>query len=447
MVMKTRKSYLLSLLFTVSVFTDYSSFAQCSSPPLAENTSYNGTVSGNANLNNGDVKLADGDLSSANVNGGVLIISGPITVNNLNMNSGTILITSSGVASLPGFNFNGNVTIINYGSLTFRGTVIMQNQNNHIYNATATSEITFGSSDLNFSSSTSYLVNNGTITLGKLLLNTNNGGVCMGNGSKLKIQSLINNRDYSITVPSGTACLSYSDDAQMNNKLTNTANLSICPGSNSYISSAPPSGGYGDATVMPVGCEECAKPEIIGPLPVNLSAFWATGSVEGVVLKWRTSLETNNDFFVVERSSNGKLFTAVSGMISGQKNSSQMTDYTWTDTQPLANRNYYRLRQVDLDGTVNNSRIITHLVAGQKDLISIYPNPVADYFTVNIKNADSRADIQVNVVDQAGKIFQTTMVKGDNNEVITSLSSLNAGLYIVKVRYNGENSVFKIIKK
>jgi hypothetical protein len=445
--MKTQKFYLLFLLFVVSVFADLSSFAQCSSPPLAENTSYNGTVSGNANLNNGDVKLADGNLSSANVNGGILIISGPVVVSNLNMNSGTILITSSGVASLPGFNFNGNVTIINYGSLTFRGTVIMQNQNNHIYNATATSEITFGSNDLNFSSSTSYLVNNGVITLGKLLLNTNNGGVCMGNGSKLKIQSYINNRDYSITVPSGTACLSYSGDAQMNNKLTNTANLSVCPGTNSFISSSPPSGGYGDATLMAVGCEECAKPEIIGPLPVNLSAFWATGSVEGISLKWRTSLETNNDYFVVERSSNGKLFSAVSDIISGQKNSSAMTDYNWTDTQPLPNLNYYRLRQVDLDGSVNNSRIISHIFTGNKELISVYPNPVADYLKVNMKNSGSQADIQISVMDQAGNRFPTKTVIGDNNEAITSLTHLNSGLYIVKVRYNSENSVFKIIKK
>lgn len=310
------------LCLLISFIGISNSNAQCSLPPLAETTTCSGIATDNANLNPGDVKCVSGSqISNVNLNGGTLIISGTVQVNNININSGNILITSTGVASLPGSNYNGNVNIINYGSLTYRGDVILQNSNNHIFNASTTSTIDMGSSSLNFSSSSSDLVNLGSVSLGQLTLNSNNGGICMGNGSKLKIVSLINNRDNMISVPEGTACLSHSGFAQMNNKLSNTASLIICPGSGSSFSNPGGNGGYNMATVNEVGCTECASPvpdKTTSPLPVNLGAFWATSVNEGIKLNWRTSSETNNDYFVIERSINAISFEAISQEISGQ---------------------------------------------------------------------------------------------------------------------------------
>ena len=136
------------LLFFCLVVSN--SYAQCSLPPLVENLKCSGTVSDGANINSGEVKcVSSSQVSNINLNGGTLIISGTVQINSININSGNILITSTGIASLPGSNYNGNVNIINYGSLTYGGNVILQNSNNHIYNASSTSTISFGSFGLN----------------------------------------------------------------------------------------------------------------------------------------------------------------------------------------------------------------------------------------------------------------------------------------------------------
>ena len=431
------------LLFFCLVVSN--SYAQCSLPPLAENLKCSGTVSDGANINSGEVKcVSSSQVSNINLNGGTLIISGTVQINSININSGNILITSTGFASLPGSNYNGNVNIINYGSLTYGGNIILQNSNNHIYNASSTSTISFGSFGLNFSSETSSMVNNGTITLGQLTLNTNNGGICMGNEAKLKIVSLINNRDNMITVPYGKACLSHTGFAQMNNKLSNTANLIVCPGPNSSFSNPGGNGGYNQATVNDVGCTECTFPPIT--MPVNLSAFWASSVLEGIKLSWRTSSETNNDYFVIERSVNAISFDAISSRISGQHNSSSSLDYSFVDLKPFNQVNYYRLKQVDTDGSVNYSRIIAASFTDKLVFLSVYPNPATDYIQVNMKNPDPNVLVQINILNQAGIMLSTRQITGDKITNPISLKNLTTGVYFVKIVTNGEGTIFRILK-
>lgn len=430
------------LLFFSSIV--FNSYAQCSLPPLAENIPCSGTAGDGANINSGEVKcISSGQLSNLNLNGGTLIISGNVQINSININSGNILITSGGTASLPGSNYNGNVNIINYGSLTYRGDVIMQNSNNHIYNASSSSSISFGSYGLNFSSESSSMVNKGTIMLGQLTLNTNNGGICMGNEAKLKIVSLINNRDNMITVPEGKACLNHTGFAQMNNKLSNTENLLICPGPNSSFSNPGGNGGYNKATVNAVGCTECTFPVA---MPVNLSAFWTSSVQEGIKLNWRTSSETNNDYFVVERSVNAISFDAISNQISGQHNSSSSLDYNFTDLKPYNKVNYYRLKQVDTDGSVNYSRIVAASFTDKLVFVSIYPNPATDYILVNIKNPDPKVPVQISILNQTGIMLSSSQITSDKITDPISLKNLTTGIYFVKIVTNGEGTIFKILK-
>ena len=447
--MKKNSILLICFLCVLISFFEISySNAQCSLPPVAETISCSGTATDNANLNPGDIKCVSGDqISNVNLNGGTLIISGSVQVNNININSGTILITSTGVASLPGSNYNGNVNIINYGSLTYRGDVILQNSNNHIYNALATSTIDMGSSGLNFSSSSSDLVNLGTISLGQLILNSNNGGICMGNGSKLKIVSLINNRDNMISVPEGTACLSHTGFAQMNNKLSSTASLIICPGSGSSFSNPGGNGGYNLATVNEVGCTECAAPDkTTTPLPVNLAAFWATSVNEGIKLNWRTSSETSNDYFVIERSINAISFEVISNQIIGQHNSNVSLDYNFTDIKPYGKVNYYRLKQVDTDGSVHYSRIIAASFSDDLAFVSVYPNPVTDFVQVNLKNPEPKTAVQINILNQAGITVLSRSTSADHITEPISLRNLTTGTYFVKVIINGQGTVFRVLK-
>ena len=87
----------------------------------------------------------------------------------------------------------------------------------------------------------------------------------------------------------------------------------------------------------------------IGPLPVELLSFTAIRRNDNVQLKWQTASETNNDFFNIERSEDGRHWQTL-GKMDGAGNSSETLAYTWTDQSPLRGLSYYRLKQVDFDG-------------------------------------------------------------------------------------------------
>ncbi|HEX8329881.1 MAG TPA: choice-of-anchor D domain-containing protein [Hymenobacter sp.] len=115
----------------------------------------------------------------------------------------------------------------------------------------------------------------------------------------------------------------------------------------------------------------------VNPLPVELSSFSAqrqAGSA-AVAVKWTTASERNSAYFEVQRSLDGREFTTVA-KTAAQGNSAKTTAYAALDkTAPLATL-YYRLRQVDVDGTVAHSPVVT--VEGTTTAatrVQLYPNP------------------------------------------------------------------------
>ena len=94
------------------------------------------------------------------------------------------------------------------------------------------------------------------------------------------------------------------------------------------------------------------------PLPIELLTFSATPKESAVLLKWTTASETNNNFFTIERSSNGTEWTEI-GSQKGAGNSSTILNYELYDFQPLLGVNYYRLKQTDFDREYTYSVIET----------------------------------------------------------------------------------------
>jgi Pentaxin family/G8 domain len=117
---------------------------------------------------------------------------------------------------------------------------------------------------------------------------------------------------------------------------------------------------------------------LANPLPVELTSFTAVMTdFHTALLKWHTASETNNDRFEVERSQNGVDFEYL-GQVKGAGTSNKPHDYTVTDEQPLPGTSYYRLKQVDLDGTFAYSAIRSVTNNGERSTLkfSAYPNPV-----------------------------------------------------------------------
>ena len=110
-------------------------------------------------------------------------------------------------------------------------------------------------------------------------------------------------------------------------------------------------------------------------LPVELLSFTAYRAASHVLLTWETATETGNDFFAVERSGQDDGFTEI-GRVTGGGTTRAPRRYDFVDTDPLPGRAYYRLRQVDLDGTIAYGPVRTVLFEAPNHP-TVFPNPVA----------------------------------------------------------------------
>ncbi|MCB9034156.1 MAG: T9SS type A sorting domain-containing protein [Chitinophagales bacterium] len=94
------------------------------------------------------------------------------------------------------------------------------------------------------------------------------------------------------------------------------------------------------------------------PLPVELISFDAKNiDNQKALLQWQTASEINNDYFEIERASDDLNFTTISEKIFSKGNGSETHNYDFYDMEPLNGINYYRLKQVDLDGSFEYSDI------------------------------------------------------------------------------------------
>jgi len=178
-------------------------------------------------------------------------------------------------------------------------------------------------------------------------------------------------------------------------------------------------------------------------LDVKLGDFTATKqSNETVLLKWNTFSEINNDYFIVEHSTNGRSFTPVGKQFS---NGNDGSNYSYVHAKPHNGINYYRLRAVDKNSKATYSSI-RKVVFGKTDLIlTTFPNPARSSTTLMINTNDDEK-LFVKLVDGAGRIVkqQIIIMKGQLGEL--DLSGINSGLYIIIAKTeNGDQFKNKII--
>jgi hypothetical protein len=175
------------------------------------------------------------------------------------------------------------------------------------------------------------------------------------------------------------------------------------------------------------------------PLPVTLVDFTAQAAPGGrsARLAWATASETNNAYFDVERSFDGATYAQL-GRVAGHGATTTTTTYAFVDQQGLGTQPaglvYYRLRQVDLDGTATYSPVRpVHLgaadAAGQA---SLYPNPAQASTTLDLSALPAAASYQVQVLDATGRQVQRLLVAGGQAQRL-DLSPLAPGLHTVLV--------------
>lgn len=168
-------------------------------------------------------------------------------------------------------------------------------------------------------------------------------------------------------------------------------------------------------------------------LPITLTSFSAARHDSHVELLWSTAFERDNSHFIVERSADGHTSESIL-TIAGAGNSSDLLHYSAHDNEPLPGTTYYRLKQVDLNGSYSYSEWVR--VNGSKagSAISIYPNPVRDgLLTVSIDGSIDPKFGDLHVTDLLGRrrmaTFRMKSMHSDQLEV--DVSALEPGIYFL----------------
>lgn len=183
------------------------------------------------------------------------------------------------------------------------------------------------------------------------------------------------------------------------------------------------------------------------PLPVDLVAFTATVAGETIRLDWQTASEQNNDHFQVQRSSDGHNFTTI-GTVAGNGNSNRTIDYSLVDRNPLSGINYYRLVQVDFDGTETFSPVISATFSGVNQQLKIYPNPTQGIVQI-VRPSIAAENIRLSVQDTRGitVMDQIHSAQAGENSIRLDISSLPAGVYYLSVESVAiERSTVRLVK-
>ena len=185
-------------------------------------------------------------------------------------------------------------------------------------------------------------------------------------------------------------------------------------------------------------------------LPVVLTDFSAARTNAGVALSWNTSSETNNSHFEVLRAGEDQKFISI-GSVSAKSSG----NYSWLDKSPLMGNNYYKLLQVDNDGTAKDlPKIATvkYELDGKGDELLVYPTVVTSAFTIKYEGKLISNNYALKIVDLTGKeVFATSvdrkmLVNGYKGELLTDAS----GIYFLSIAdlSSGKNlGVTKLIKR
>jgi Secretion system C-terminal sorting domain len=176
-------------------------------------------------------------------------------------------------------------------------------------------------------------------------------------------------------------------------------------------------------------------------LPVKLISFTAAKEGRQAQLAWSTSEEVNSEKFDVERSIDGKKWSQIGSLPAGGDVLNAVTRYNFTDSDPVAGENLYRLKMVDRDQTFSYSRIV-NLNFKTESVVSTYPNPASDKIMIAANEWENVKTVRI--VNTAGQVVYSS----DKPRQEIDIQALASGSYIIGlVRDNGTQENVKFVKE
>ena len=176
----------------------------------------------------------------------------------------------------------------------------------------------------------------------------------------------------------------------------------------------------------PLGCQG------EGSLPVILTNF--TGKMfdyNRIDLSWVTTHEYNSSSFKIERSENGTNWFKI-GAVKSIGGDRTVTNYSFSDRQPLSGKNMYRLKQIDLSGEFSYSDIVNVDVNSQYlSSYNIYPNPAKEKITIYSKAGFTQGS-QAHLYHKNGVLLETRNIQSANAQTM-DVSNLSNGVYFLRI--------------
>lgn len=178
------------------------------------------------------------------------------------------------------------------------------------------------------------------------------------------------------------------------------------------------------------------------PLPVTLLSFTAKPEGDRVQLAWTTTSEYNAHHFLVEHSRDLEGFTVV-GEVAAKGTTDTRQYYGLTDLNPQPGVNYYRLKQIDRDGSTQSFKPIEAIIRSNETVIAVHPNPAnPDRIHFRLWNADAAI---VRLVTAMGQVVNGRLERLSGEADLVFDQPLPAGLYWLEVLLNGQKRVIKVL--
>jgi hypothetical protein len=177
-------------------------------------------------------------------------------------------------------------------------------------------------------------------------------------------------------------------------------------------------------------------------LPVSLVSFTAQAQPDHtVLLSWKTASELNNKAYLIERSKDLRNFESIGQVSDVGGTSNQSNAYLFIDTNPYQGTSYYRLRQVDLDGSSQTYPARSVIINGN---YGVYPNPVVgQQFTLNL---DEPYSVVLRLYSVNGReISLIHSASSAASTVVRPGSLLTPGIYLLTVEERGALREYRLV--
>lgn len=179
-------------------------------------------------------------------------------------------------------------------------------------------------------------------------------------------------------------------------------------------------------------------------LPVELISFNGVSKERTINLTWATANEVNNEKFIIEAAREGEEFVGIAE-IQGAGTTTEKHNYNFTHYTPGEGVNYYRLKQIDFDGTYDYSKVVAVEMKAPNSVV-VFPNPAQDKLYVQYKHSDKNA-MPPSLYDALGRKVDVQFFGNGGQYEVNLSGNLPRGTYWLRVEEAGEVRSIPVIKQ